>query len=99
MRYARNIIFFAMVLAALVALGGCASTTHAENTPARPGLPAVPVDIRQCLNAALGNVPERDLTVAEVETMWKSDRVRFVVMRKCGGRFLAWYDDLRARWR
>lgn len=88
------------IVVLLLLLTGCAApAVHVENTPPRSGMPAVPVDVRQCFNAALGAVPERDMSVAEVETAWKSDRVRFAVMRRCGKRFLAWYDDLRARWR
>lgn len=100
MKYARNVVFIALVLAALVALSGC-GTTRALDTaapPPRSALPAMPVDIRQCFNTALSNPPDRDLTVEEVEAAWKSDRVRFAVMRTCGKRFTAWYDNLRARW-
>lgn len=62
-------------------------------------LPTVPADIQSCFREGVGNVPEKALTVAEVETLWKHDRVRAVVMQKCGQRFLAWYGSLRANWK
>ena len=72
MRYARNVVFFALVLAALVALGGCTTSRITDAPPPRSGLPGVPVDIRQCFNGALSMPPDRDLTVGEVEAAWKS---------------------------
>jgi hypothetical protein len=44
-------------------------------------------------------VPAKALTVAEVESLWKQDRVKQAVLRQCGQRFLAWYGDLQKRWR
>jgi hypothetical protein len=83
-------------------LAGCATT--AETPVSRPvaakdHLPTVPADIARCFNAALGDPEDKDLTVEEVERGWKSDRYQASVMRKCGRRFLTWYDDLRGRWR
>lgn len=87
-------------LVVMFALGGCASVTPTTRpVAAKDHLPEVPADIARCFNVSLGAPPERDLTVAEVETAWKSDRVQAVVMRSCGRRFVAWYRDLRGRWR
>lgn len=97
---ARGAIFALAIFAALVALTGCASNGNVDTSapPPRSQLPPVPVDIRQCFSAALGTLPDRDMTVAEVEAAWKSDRVRFRMTKSCALRFLAWYDDVRARW-
>ena len=78
-----------------IPLGGCPEL-------GKPGgeLPPVPADIEACFREAIGvNVPVRKLTRAEVEALWKVDRVQIVVTRKCGFRFIAWYDDLRAGWK
>jgi hypothetical protein len=62
-------------------------------------LPTVPADIQACFRTnGPVKVPQKALTVAEVESLWKEDRVRAVVLRKCGDRFLAWYGDLQKRW-
>lgn len=84
--------YIAIVLAA-IALAGCQpSTTQGE-------LPTVPADIQACFRAGPVKVPQKSLSVAEVESLWKQDRVRVAVMQSCGNRFLAWYDDLQKRWR
>jgi hypothetical protein len=44
-------------------------------------------------------IPDRELTVGEVERLWAQDRLRIVIMRKCGVRIVAWYEHLRATWR
>lgn len=44
-------------------------------------------------------IPDRALTVGDVERLWKTDRVRVVVMQRCGGRLIALYDQLRRTWR
>lgn len=75
------------------ALAGCDQTTSQGQ------LPTVPSDIQACFRGGPVAVPARTLTVAEVESLWKQDRIRQVVMRQCGHRFLAWYDDLQRRWR
>lgn len=85
------------VAAALVAglmLAGCqpSGTTSGQ-------LPTVPADIQACFRQGPVKVPVKALTVAEVESLWKQDRVRSAVMQACGNRFLAWYDDLQKRWR
>lgn len=74
-----------------IALGGCASQVGGT-------LPAVPADIQACFRHGAVIVPARALSVAEVESLWKKDRVRLAVERSCGRRFLAWYGDLQKRW-
>lgn len=82
-------------LALAVMLAGCdpAATTVSG------GLPTVPADIQACFRAGPTKVPQKALTVAEVESLWKEDRVRLVIEQRCGKRFLAWYGDLRKGWR
>lgn len=63
-------------------------------------LPTVPADIQACFRTdGPVKVPQKALTIAEVESLWKEDRVRAVVLRKCGTRFIAWYDSLRQNWK
>lgn len=85
--------YIAIVLIAL-ALAGCQPSGTASGA-----LPGVPADIQACFRAGPVKVPLKALTVAEVESLWKQDRVRSAVMQACGNRFLAWYDDLQKRWR
>jgi hypothetical protein len=61
-------------------------------------LPYAPADIQSCFREAVG-VPDRALTVAEVESLWKQDRFRLAVNRMCGQRMLAWYNSLQANWK
>lgn len=83
---------YVVVIAAALALAGCQpATTQGE-------LPTVPSDIQVCFRSGPVKVPVKSLTIAEVESLWKQDRIRTVVMQKCGQRFLAWYDDLQKRW-
>ena len=86
----------ATLVAAAVAmlLAGCQPPATVQGS-----LPTVPADIQTCFRGGPTKVPQKALTVAEVESLWKEDRVRQVVMRKCGERFLAWYSDLQKRWR
>jgi hypothetical protein len=44
-------------------------------------------------------VPLGALNAGEIEQLWKNDRVRVVVMQKCGKRFYAWYESLRVSWK
>lgn len=37
--------------------------------------------------------------MAEVESLWKNDRVRLAVNRQCGARMLQWYESLRVNWK
>lgn len=81
-------------LAAGLTLAACqpSSTTSGQ-------LPTVPSDIQACFRGGPAKVPQKSLTVAEVESLWKQDRVKQVVLRACGERFLAWYGDLQKSWR
>lgn len=83
-----------LALVGALLLGACQHTSG-------PGgaLPAPPADVHTCFNKVMSVVPARDLTQAEVESLWKSDRFKAVVMRQCGRRFVAWYDQLRAGWK
>lgn len=81
------------MLAALALLGGCAKPGQVTSQ-----LPAVPSDIQTCFRQGPVVITKTALTVADVESLWKKDRVRLVVERKCGTRFLAWYADLQKRW-
>lgn len=85
----------ALVLLAVLILAGC---TPPRDTPSG-SLPGVPADIQACFRKAAVTIPNRALTVADVESLWKQDRVRFVAMRQCGNRFLAWYSDLQRDWK
>lgn len=85
------------LLAVGVLLGGCPGNDYATSPSS---LPSVPADIQDCFRTAYGvAVPARTLTVAEIESLWKSDRVKLAVTRKCGVRFLAWYGDLQRGWK
>jgi hypothetical protein len=83
----------AVVLLAALALGACAPQPRRHRF--QGGLPSVPADIQTCFRAGPGKVPQKALSVAEVESLWKQDRVHEVVLQRCGKRFLAWYGDLR----
>ena len=66
--------------------------------PATTQLPPIPEDIRTCFVGVV-DIPDRALTVGDVERLWKTDRVRSIIMRRCGLRVLTFYDELRANWR
>ena len=88
---------YAVTAAALVAgllLAGCQPSGTTSGA-----LPTVPTDNQACFRQGPVKVPPKALTVAEVESLWKQDRVRSAVMQACGQRFLAWYGDLQKRWR
>jgi hypothetical protein len=76
-------------------LAGCA--TSANITPPETNLPPVPADIQACFVGVV-DIPDRDLTVADVERLWKADRVRSLAQQKCGRRLLVWIADLKANW-
>jgi hypothetical protein len=83
---------------ALVVTGLSACNEFAERPPATP-LPPLPVELKSCLKGAGVTIPDRELTVGEVEKLWAQDRLKIVVMRKCGARVVSWYATLRATWR
>lgn len=75
-----------------------AACEHSESpTPSK--LPPVPADIQLCFRQSLPEIPLKALTVAEVEALWKIDSIRLVVLQRCGNRLIAWYGQLRARWK
>jgi hypothetical protein len=76
-------------------LAGCA--TSANIAPPKTSLPPVPADIQACFVGVV-DIPDRDLMVADVERLWKADRVRSLAQQKCGKRLLAWVADLKANW-
>jgi hypothetical protein len=61
-------------------------------------LPYAPADIQSCFREAVG-IPDRALTKAEVESLWKQDRLRVKINALCGKRMLAWYGDLQTNYR
>jgi hypothetical protein len=79
-------------------LAACVTSSDGANTPARNQLPPVPADILLCLRSSASVPPDRDLTAGDVEELWKKDRVKIVVLKKCGNRFTAWYNSLRQSW-
>jgi hypothetical protein len=83
---------------ALTALALTACVESASPPPATP-LPPLPTELKSCLKGAGVTIPDRELTVGEVEKLWAQDRLKIVVMRKCGARVVSWYATLRATWR
>lgn len=67
-----------------------------NETPSQ--LPYPPADIQACFRGVV-DVPDKALSVSEVESLWKIDRVRSVAQQRCGNRLLAWYTDLRKNWK
>lgn len=59
----------------------------------------MPGDLRNCFKRGGVDIPNRALTVSDVESLWKQDRVRIVALGQCGNRTIAWYDQLRTKWR
>ncbi len=80
-------------------LAACGPSDEPLDISARPALPEVPADIQDCFsNSRLTIIPDRDLTVADVERLWASDRMRVIVQHRCGSRFLEWYGKIKAGW-
>jgi hypothetical protein len=83
----------------LVAMAGFLSACNESvRPPAHTPLPPIPADLQACFKASGVNLPDRALTVGEVEKLWAQDRLRIAVMRRCGTRLVAWYSELRAKW-
>lgn len=85
----------ALAILALLFLAACTP----PGTSASGSLPGVPADIQACFRHSAVAIPDRALTVADVESLWKQDRVRLAAMRRCGARILAWYGDLQVNWK
>jgi hypothetical protein len=84
------------MLLALIALPLVACGPSSNDSPGK--LPYPPSDLQTCFRGVVG-VPDKALSVSEVEALWKIDRVRVVVNQRCGNRLLQWYTKLRANWR
>jgi hypothetical protein len=82
----------------LTALALTACVESVSPPPATP-LPPLPTELKSCLRGAGVTIPDRELTVGEVERLWAKDRLRIVVLRKCGLRIVAWFEYLRANWK
>jgi hypothetical protein len=57
-------------------------------------VPPVPADMQLCPREAV-TVPGRDLTDAEVERLWKTDRASLALLNGCFLRLLCQYADVR----
>lgn len=80
----------------LVACNPSADPRHKTNVK----IPRAPEAVRKCINETnLVTIPNRDLSVAEVERLWKNDRLRFVIVKKCGQQLDQWQEQLHSRWR
>lgn len=86
----------ALAILAVLFVAGC---TPPGGTSPSGSLPTVPADIQACFRKAAATIPDRALTVADVESLWKRDRKTLVIQRQCGNRFLAWYGDLQRDWK
>lgn len=82
-------------IAVALLLAGCGP----NGSTVSGSLPTVPADIQQCFRVGVGKVPPHKLTPADVEALWKVDRVRAVALQRCGNRLLNWYGDLQKGWR
>lgn len=59
-------------------------------------LPEAPGDIVSCFDVpGLSRIPDRALTVADVERLWAQDRLRAIALQRCGARLLEWFDNVR----
>jgi hypothetical protein len=85
-----------ILLLALIALP-LAACDQSISEQVKSQLPYPPADIQACFRGA-ANLPDKALSVSEVESLWKQDRVRVVVQQRCGLRLLAWYKDLQDHW-
>lgn len=63
----------------------------------KPNLIEIPADLRKCAETSGVKIPQRALTMAEVEVLWKDDRIRGAIWRGCLRRALAFYDAQRKR--
>lgn len=80
-------------------LAGCAKFVDPPPPAQLPELPEVPAEIQACLLMEGVEIPDRPMDAGEAEKFWKSDRRILVALRRCGGRFVGWYEDLRTHWR
>ena len=88
-----------MIACLSLALAGCGTSDSLPHVSTRPALPEVPADIQECFsNSRLTVIPDRNLTVADVERLWASDRFRVIAQQKCGSRLIDWYAAIRTKW-
>jgi hypothetical protein len=87
----------ASMLTLPVALTACGEKKAPPVIVIKPNLIEIPADLRACVAVSGVKIPQRALTVAEVERLWKDDRVRFAVVRGCFRRALAFYDSQKKR--
>lgn len=86
-------------MAPLVLIGTLLAACNQSASSPSPGqLPYAPVEFQTCFRGVVG-VPDKALSVSEVEALWKIDRVRVVASQRCGARFTAWYENLRKTWK
>jgi hypothetical protein len=78
-------------------LSACASSGSIAPPLSIRTLPPVPSDIAACFRGVV-DVPDRDLTVGDVERLWSQDRLRAVAMRQCGERLIEWHESIRKDW-
>ena len=85
-----------LALPVVLLLGAC---QEQPSLPPDTRLPPFPNDIAQCFKKAGVEIPQRALTAGEVERLWASDRITIKAKTLCGARAVAWYSDLRSKWR
>jgi hypothetical protein len=90
---------FPAILTLVLTGAALTACVGSSNPPPATPLPPLPIDLKSCLKGAGVPIPSRALTVGEVERLWAQDRLKIVVLRKCGTRLVSWYDRLRATWR
>jgi transposase len=59
----------------------------------------MPPETQKCLRGKGVDIPDKDLTVEQVERLWKQDRKTIVALDACGARSIKAYDELSRRWR
>lgn len=72
-----------------------------DDPPAVPlaGLPPIPADVATCFDDGPSDLPDRALSAAETEKLWKEDRRRLAKVQRCGRRALAHDAALARGWR
>lgn len=84
----------ALALTVMLPIVSAACANRPPSPPPKPPPPPeVPADLRVCFGG-LTEVPDRDLTVGDVERLWKDERKRSAAKTRCGERLLAWIDAI-----
>jgi hypothetical protein len=94
----RRTTLLALTLTLPLALTACGK----DKAPApvvviKPNLIDIPADLRKCAETSGVKIPAGALTVSQVETLWKDDRIRLALVRGCFRRALAFYDAQKKR--